>query len=84
MIMESSRNNHSHLWDIGVSVTVVLFCSLIGMGIGYLMGASQQQREWSMLYCVAFIGAMSSFYCLIRIAHFSKLFQQGQVDIKKD
>jgi uncharacterized membrane protein SirB2 len=35
---------------------------------GFAMGANNQEREWAMLYGVAFIGAISSFYCLIKLS----------------
>ena len=62
------RSDWAHTRDIVMSVAVVTVCSLLGMLAGYVMGASNQQREWAMLYGVAFIGSMSSFFCLIKLS----------------
>jgi hypothetical protein len=47
---------------------------------GYAMGASNQQREWSMLYGVAFIGSMSSFFCLIKLSQIVRILTHRQLD----
>jgi len=73
MPSESSSKPASHIKDVAISVVVVTGCSLLGMLVGYVMGASQQQREWSMLYGVAFIGSMSSFYCLIKLSQIVRI-----------
>jgi hypothetical protein len=70
----------SHGRDVAVSVVVVTTCSLLGMLAAYLMGASNQQREWAMLYCVAFIGAISSFYCLIKLSQIVRLLRSKQIE----
>ena len=81
--MKGDARRPSYLREVGLSVVVVVFCSLLGMVVGYIMGASQQQREWSMLYGVAFIGAMSSFFCLIKLAEISRHLARGEVEIKR-
>jgi hypothetical protein len=50
------------------------------MLVGYAMGASQTQREWSMLYGVAFIGSLSSFYCLIKVSQIARFLDVRQRD----
>ena len=77
---ESNSKSASHIKDIAISVVVVTMCSLVGMLIGYAMGASQPQREWSMLYGVAFIGSLSSFYCLIKVSQIVRVLNDRQRD----
>jgi hypothetical protein len=73
--MPSEPNSRavSHIKDVAASVVVVTTCSLLGMLAGYVMGASNQQREWAMLYGVAFIGSISSFYCLIKLSKIMRI-----------
>jgi len=73
----------SHISDVVISVAVVTIVSMLGMAAGYVMGASQQQREWSMLYGIAFIGSISSFFCLIKLSRFSRLLSTGQFEVRK-
>jgi hypothetical protein len=77
---EPSSKSMSHGRDVAVSVVVVTLCSLLGMLAAYVMGASNQQREWAMLYCVAFIGAISSFYCLIKLSQILRLLSSKQIE----
>jgi hypothetical protein len=73
MPSEPNSRTVSHIKDVAASVVVVTTCSLLGMLAGYVMGASNQQREWSMLYGVAFIGSMSSFFCLIKLSQIVRI-----------
>jgi hypothetical protein len=77
---EPSFKSMSHVKDVAVSVVVVTTCSLLGMLAAYIMGASGQQREWAMLYCVAFVGAISSFYCMIKLLQIVRLLSDGRQD----
>jgi hypothetical protein len=47
---------------------------------GYVMGANDQEREWAMLYCVAFVGAISSFYCMIKLTQIVRLLSHRRQD----
>ncbi len=81
--MKETVNHSSYLREVMLSVVAVVGCSLLGMGVGYLMGASQQQREWSMLYGVASIGAISSFFCLIKLTQISRFLARSEVEVKR-
>ena len=59
--------------DVFISLLVILFCSLMGLVIGTVMSANWQERQWAMLYCVAFIGSLSSFFCLIKLSQIIKI-----------
>lgn len=78
MQSESNSKSGSHIRDVAVSVVVVTLCSLLGMLAGYVMGANNQEREWAMLYCVAFIGAISSFYCLIKLSQIVRILSHSR------
>lgn len=74
---DSSSKSGTHIRDVVASVVVVALCSLLGMLAGYVMGASNQQREWAMLYSVAFIGSISSFFCLIKLSKIVRILSDG-------
>ena len=67
----------TQITDVVISVAVVTSVSILALAVGYIMGASQQQREWSMLYGITFIGSISSFFCLIKLSRFSRLLSAG-------
>jgi F0F1-type ATP synthase assembly protein I len=71
------------LLDVAISVAVVTGCSLVGLVIGTLMGASWQERNWSMLYGVAFIGSMAAFVSMIKLAQISRLLRDREVHRKE-
>jgi hypothetical protein len=43
-----------------------------------VMGASNQEREWAMLYGVAYIGSISSFYCLIKLSQIVRILSRSR------
>ena len=73
----------TQLTDVVISVAVVTSVSILALAVGYIMGASQQQREWSMLYGITFIGSISSFFCLIKLSRFSRLLSAGHSEVTK-
>jgi hydrogenase/urease accessory protein HupE len=77
MQAESETKTASQTKDVAISVVVVTMCSMLGMLAGYAMGANDQEREWAMLYGVAFIGSMSSFFCLIKLSQVVRMLGQG-------
>ncbi len=64
------------LLDLGIGVLLVTGGSFPGMAIGAAVGASSQERNWAMLYLVAFVGAIASFGSLLGLIRVSRLLQE--------
>jgi len=46
---------------------------MLGLGIGSVMEASWQEKQWTMLYATAFVGSMAAFFCLIKLSQITKV-----------
>ena len=56
-----------------ISVVLIIFASLGGYFVSAIMGASSQEKLWSMLYTVTFLGAIAAWVCMLKLVRISNI-----------